>query len=72
MKDHVSNHALMGMQLIKPQENVHLALKAVKNVRHLETKMEVIQFIKRVQNVKKIGNLLEILLLIQSCIVISM
>ena len=72
MKDHVSNHALMDMQLIKPQENVHLALKAVKNVRRLETKMEVIQFIKRVQNVKQIGNLLEIHLLIRLFILISM
>ena len=51
MKDHVYNHALLGMQLIKPHASVRLALKAVKNVRHLETKMEAIHFIKLVQNV---------------------
>ena len=70
--DHVSNHVLLGTQETKTRGNALLALKAVKYALHLDIRKEVIQFTKCVKNVKKIGNLLEILLLIQRCIGISM
>ena len=69
--DHVPKHVLPGTQQIKPRVNALLVLKAVKYALLLDTKKEVIQFIKCVKNVSKIGNLLETLLLIRHFIIIS-